>query len=155
MHGPGFFSDVSQWTLELDHAKTWLDEQRQAWMHTAEERAAALDLSAQRRGSMSNAKRGCTRQRDARPLSPNLSAQRRGSMSNAKRGCTRQRNARPLAELERAKTWLDEQCQAWMHTAEERAAALAELERAKTWLDEQLPSVDAHGRGTRGRSRRT
>jgi SAM-dependent methyltransferase len=42
VHGPRFFSDMSQWVTELERAKTWLDEQRQTWMHTAEERATAL-----------------------------------------------------------------------------------------------------------------
>jgi SAM-dependent methyltransferase len=42
VHGPRLFSDMSQWVMELERGKTWLDEQRQTWMRTAEERATAL-----------------------------------------------------------------------------------------------------------------
>ena len=52
---------------------------------------------------------------------------------------TAEERAAALAELERAKTWLDEQRQAWMHTAEERAAALADV---KEELQQVLKTVE-------------
>jgi SAM-dependent methyltransferase len=127
VHGPRFFSDMSQWVTELERAKTWLDEQRQTWMHTAEERATAL---ADLKQEVTELERTKTWLDEQHQTWMHTAEERATALADLKQEVT---------ELERTKTWLDEQRQTWMHTAEERATALADL---KEELQQVLKTVE-------------
>jgi SAM-dependent methyltransferase len=108
VHGRQFFAEWVRFLETVDRDRAWAEEQRQAWMKTAEERAA--DLAGKQSW-----------------LEEQWQAWKK----------TAEERAAAIAEIESGRAWAEEQRQAWKKTAEERAAAIAEIESGRAWAEEQ------------------
>ncbi|MBI3245237.1 MAG: glycosyltransferase [Deltaproteobacteria bacterium] len=128
-----FSQTLYAWIGELEHSRTWLEEQVQNWRATAEERERLLH---EQRAWTSELERGKAW----------LEEQVQNWCATAEE---RERLLREqqtwMRELERGKAWLAEQVQNWRVAAEERERLLheqrtwmRELERGKAWLAEQV-----------------
>jgi hypothetical protein len=124
-----------EYYLELEQAKSWLDQQRQSWHNLAEERERDLKKCVAAIEDLENAKLWLEEQRQNWQR---LAEERERSLADS---------VASAHELEAANTWLEQQRETWQHLAEERERTLGqalanarELEERKLALEEQRES---------------
>jgi SAM-dependent methyltransferase len=106
--------ELRSWIQELDRARTWLEEQRSSWIHTAEEREKLSQEQRNWSQTLERAKNWL----DQQVASWRSIAEKRDKIIEEQRAW--------MTSLEHGKSWLEQDRDRWRKLAEERSVALQE-----------------------------
>ena len=127
-----FSQTLYAWIGELEHGRTWLEEQVQNWRTAAEVREGLLREQQAWIGELEHGRTWLEEQ----VQNWRTAAEERERLLHEQQQW--------VGELEQSKVWWEEQVQSWRAAAEERERLLREqrawtheLERGKAWLEEQ------------------